>query len=174
MSDLYNRIDSEHSPLQNLMLRLPGFRGYQENSDRRTADRLIRDHIVAALKTQVGALVQAEKTVLNNPGGLAFMSSLHEAQSKLQILIDRINAAAPGYAGFYDAIKIGPVELQKLYDFDAALIDYVDKFKEKIAAVQTAATTKEGLEPAIAALDSLTIEANTAYGQRENVITGVR
>lgn len=173
MSDLYNRIASEHTSLQQLMMRLPGFPGYQQATDRRAADRLMRDHIVHGLKEQLTAFVQAEKNILNSPNGLASMSRLRDVQGKMQMFIDRINAAPPGYAGFYNSVKIGPMELQKLYDFDATLLGYVDQFKMKIDALHTAVTTKEGLDAAIDGLDTLTTEANSAYGQRDNVITGL-
>ncbi len=171
MSDLYNRISTQHDgPLEGLMRRLPGYAGYQQASDRRAADRLLRDHIVGALHDQKNALVQVEKDILNG-GGLAYMSRLKDAASRMQVFIDRLNTAMPGYAGFYDALKIGPTELQALYNFDATMLDYVDKFKTAITALHTAATGKEGIDAAITALDTLTHDANTAYGQRENVIT---
>lgn len=172
MSDLYNRIASQRNngPLEALMRRLPGFKGYEEMTERRAADRMLREHIVAVLKEQLTALNQAEKTLLNN-GGLASMSKVQSAKSKMQVFIDRINTAMPGYAGFYDALKVGPNELQRIYGFDASLVDFEDKFRQKIADLQTAVNTKEGIDAAINALDALTIEANSAYSNRENVLT---
>ncbi len=173
MSDLHNQIASQHTGLDRLIGRLPGFRGYQDATDRRAADRLIREHIGHALHDQYDALMSASKAVLSSPGGLSSMGELGNVQTKMQTFINRVNTAMPGYAGFYDAVKVGPAELQKLYDFDATLLGFVDQFKEKIAALQTAITSKEGLNAAIAALDTLTNEANTAFGARENVIVGI-
>jgi hypothetical protein len=174
MSDLHNRIASQHAGLDRLIGRLPGFRGYQDATDRRAADRMIREHIGRALHDQYDALMNASKAVLNSPNGLALMSRLGEVQTRMMTFINRVNTAMPGYAGFYDALKIGPAELQKLYDFDASLLSFADQFKEKVDALQTAVTTKEGLDAAITALDTLTNEANAAFGARENVITGIR
>ena|SRR5579859_5657228 len=174
MTDLYNHIKADRSPMQRLMANLPGFRGYQESTDRRDADRLIRERVVAGLRTQLTALVAAQKTVLSSSGGLAYMSRLHDVQSQFQVFIDRVNTAMPGYAGFYDAIKIHPDDLQKLYAFDATLVEYIDRFKSAIETVQTAANTNEGLDAAITALQSLVGEASTTFNQRESVITGIK
>ena len=174
MTDLYNQIRADRSPMQRLMAHLPGFHGYQESTDRRAADRLIREHVAAGLRTQLNALVSAQKSVLSGSGGLAYMGKLHEVQSQLQVFIDRVNTAMPGYAGFYDAIKIHPDDLQKLYAFDAALVEYVDRFKSAIETLQTAASSNEGLDAAITALQSLVGEANTTFNQRESAITGIK
>lgn len=174
MSDLLKRIQSQRTtgPLEWIMRKLPGYKGYEDMQERRAADTLLRNHIVALLKGQLTDLVGAEKAILNG-GGLSYMSKMKDAKSKLQVFIDRIATAMPGYSGFYDAVKVGPNELNLLYNFDADLLDFVDKFKEKIDAIKLAATTKEGLDKAIEELDALTLEANNAYTGRANIIARV-
>lgn len=174
MTDLFNKIRADRTPMQRLMAHLPGFHGYQASTDRRAADRMIRDHVVAGLKGQMSALVATQKTILSSPNGLASMSKLHDIQSQFQVFIDRVGAAMPGYAGFYDAIKVHPDDIQKLYTFDAALVEYVDQFKTAIGALQTAATSNEGLDAAVGGLQSLISEANATFNQRESVITGIK
>jgi hypothetical protein len=173
MTDLYRQISGSHSRMQDLMARLPGYRGYQENTDRRAADRIIRDNVANAFKAQLADLIAAQKTLLSAPNGLSYMGKLHDVQSQLQVLIDRVSTAMPGYAGFYDAIKVGPAELEKLYDFDGALLAQADKFKAAIETLNTAIHSSEGLDSAIAALGTTVTEANTAFNQRHNVISGL-
>ncbi len=172
MTDLYQRIVNQRSSFENLMLKVPGYKGYKDASDRRAADRMVRDHIVANLKQQMARMVDVEKKILNS-GGLSQASKTREAKMKFQTFIDRVNTAMPGYAGFYDAQKVGQDELDKIYNFDAALISYADKFKDAVDALDKAAadqTNKEALPNAISALESLGNEANAAYGLRENVL----
>jgi hypothetical protein len=174
MSDLLKKIQNDRTegPLIGIMRRLPGFKGYEDMQERRAADTLLRSHIVALLKGQLTALVAAEKTVLNN-GGLAHMSKMKDAKSKFQVYIDRIGTAMPGYAGFYDAIKVGPQQLQQIYNFDADMLDYVDKFKAAITAVQTAATSNDGLDKAVADFEALSVEANAAFDKRASILTSL-
>ncbi|HVO72359.1 MAG TPA: hypothetical protein VMT24_20060 [Aggregatilineaceae bacterium] len=173
MDDLYTRIVSQRGSTEKLFARLPGFRGYMELNARRQADRMMREHVADQLRQQLNRVATLEKSLLD-AGGLSYMSKTRSAKTKLQTFIDRIATDAPGYSGFYDAVKIGPNDLAVIYAFDQALLDYEDKFKQKLDALQAAATKNEGIEQAIRDLDALTIEANEAYSLRENVLNKIQ
>jgi hypothetical protein len=170
MTDLYQRIVGQRSSLENLMAKIPGYRGYKEASDRRAADRMIREHVVRLLKEQMNRLVSIEKKIISG-GGISHASETRTAKTNFQTFIDRVNTAAPGYSGFYDAKKVGPDELQKLYNFDAALVSYADKFRGQLDALDKAVQAKDDLGSAITALEALAQEANAAFTLRENVLT---
>jgi hypothetical protein len=172
MEDLYTKIVRERGSLERLIARVPGFGGYMEMNARRQADRLLRDHVAALLKTQLNRLTEAEKLLLET-GGLSYMSQTRSAKTKLQTYIDRIATDVPGYSGFFDAVKIGEDDLEVVYAFDEALLDYVEKFSQSIDALYQAASTGEGVQEAIRALDALAVEANQAYTLRDNVLKGI-
>jgi hypothetical protein len=172
MSDLYDRIVSQRGSLERLESRIPGFGGYIDRDARRTADRMVRDHIARALAQRIDRLAQIEKTILDG-GGLQYMSETRGAKSRLQTLHDRVRAAAPGYAGLDDEIKIEEAELDKLYSFDEALARYIDKFDEVLNTLEQAASSNSGVEEAIAACDKLAVEANEAFSLREDVLTNL-
>jgi len=172
MSELYDRITSQPGSLERLIKRIPGFAGYLDKKARRTADRMLRDHIADELSQRIARLNQIENTILNN-GGLSYMSKTSSAKLKLQHFHDLVKTAAPGYSGILEAIKIGPEELDKLYSFDEALIAYADKFDGALNTLAKAASDKSGIDEAIAGLDALTIEANNAFALRDDVLTNL-
>src|SRR5258708_856373 len=172
MTDLYQRIVAQRSSFENLMAKVPGYRGYKEATDRRADDRMIREHVVALLKQQFMRLVDVEKKILP-AGGLAQASVTREAKSSLKNFIDRVNTAMPGYSGFYDAQKVGPEQLEKIYSFDAALLSYADKVRDAITALDAAAADKAALPGAVTQLEAVGTEANAAYALRENVLTEI-
>ncbi len=172
MTDLYQKIVSQRSGLERIVARIPGFRGYKEMTARREADRMIREHIVGLLKEQMQRFIAAEKQMLSK-GGLSAATKTREAKTQFQIFIDRVNTAAPGYAGFYAAQKVGSEELEKLYAFDAALVEYVDHFRTAIEAFDAAARSGEGMETAISNLEMIATEANAAFNMRDNVVTEI-
>ena len=45
MSDLYERVVSQQDALKKLIAKLPGFKGYFIRTDRRSADKLLRESI---------------------------------------------------------------------------------------------------------------------------------
>lgn len=167
--DLYSRIVGERGSLEKLAARVPGFRGYMEKSARRQADRMIREHVADQLTTQLTRLSTIERMILD-AGGLSLMSKTRSAKTKFQTFIDRIATDTPGYSGFFEAMKVDSEDLSVVYAFDMALIEYVDKFKEKLDALEAAAMANEDLDAAIRELDRLTIEANEAYNLRESVL----
>lgn len=170
MSDLYDQIVSQRGSFEQLLARIPGFRGYIDNASRRTADRIIRDYIARLLTQSLNRLAQLERKMLENDG-LLYMSKTNSVKTKLQTYRDRVQAAAPGYSGFMEAIKVEAEELERLYSFDEAQVRYADRFSTALDQLETAITNKEGIEEAIASLDALTIEANEAFSLRENVLT---
>lgn len=172
MSDLYNQIADDRSALEKLLAKIPGFQGYLDRAYRRTADRMLRDHLADQLEQRIRRLSQLEKMLLDN-NGLMFMSETASAKLKLQTYRDRIKAVASGYSTFFEAIEIGEEELQSLYNFDELQMQYVDKFSAALDTLQTAITSQQGVGEAIAALDALTMEANEAFSKRETVLTNL-
>ncbi len=172
MSDLYEQIVSQRGSFERLIARVPGFRGYVDKGARRDADRMVRDYIADQLSQRINRLVQIERKLLDG-GGLSSMSKTNSAKTKLQTYRDRVKAAAPGYSGFGEAVKVGDEELERLYSFDEALIRYIDKFDAALDALDQSVSSGEGVDEAIASLDQLTLEANDAFSLREDVLTNI-
>ena len=172
MSDLYDQIVSQRGGFQNLLARIPGFRGYQDKADRRTADTMLRDHIAAELSKRINRFASIEKSLVDN-GGLAHMSKSRDAKTKLQIYRDRVAAAAPGYSGFFASIKVNEPELEKLYSFDEAQVRYLDRIDEALNNFEQSVNSNEGVPATISALYDLANEANEAFSLREDVLTNI-
>jgi hypothetical protein len=170
--NLFDRIVGQRSSLESLMARVPGYSGYKEMTDRRASDRMIRDNLVNKFKALLTELNSADKKLLL-AGDLSKATLLSGAKQHFQLLVDKISAAMPGYSGFYDAKKVGPDELAKIYAFDAAMLDYVDKIKTAVTAFDTAVTSKEGLDKAVADVEAIVNEALNAYSLRDDVLSGV-
>ncbi len=169
MSDLSDRIVGDRGSLEGLLARIPGFRGYMDKGNRRAADRMVREYLAGQLAAQINRLAQIERQVLDS-GGLSYMSKTNSAKTKLQTYHDRVLAAMPGYAGLDDAVKIQEEELDRLYAFDEAQVRFVDQIKAAVDGLEAAAIANNGLDEAIRALDSATIEANEAFTLRGDVI----
>jgi hypothetical protein len=131
---------------------------------------MIRDHIADLLGQRLNRLTQLENQLLENDG-LSYMSKTNSVKTKLQTYRDRVKAAAPGYSGFMEAVKVGSEELERLYNFDDAQVRYADRLSEGLDTLETAIKNKAGIDEAITNLDQLTREANEAFSLREDVLT---
>jgi hypothetical protein len=172
MSELYDQIVSQRGSFENLLARIPGFRGYIDKAARRTADRMLRDYIANALTQRISRLTQIENKLLDN-GGLSYMSKTNKVKTKMQTFRDRVETAAPGYSGFAEAIKVDAEALERIYSFDEALIRYGEKFDGALNALDQSVAKNEGIDAALAELDSMTTEANEAFTLREDVLTNI-
>lgn len=169
MSDFYQRIMDMQGGLEDLIRRLPGFKGYLEKEDRREADRLLRDHLVRVFEEQLGEFTRLQQRLIDS-GGIMLMEQVQRVDTKLRTFIDRVDTAPRGYAGLFDAIKVREEELARLYAFDNALLAYADRLAELLAGFGQAIEANEGVETAIRALDDWATEVNNVFKQRVEVI----
>jgi hypothetical protein len=173
MSELYEKIVSERGSLGRLVAKVPGFKGYLDKNARRTADRLLRDYIADLLSQRVNRLVSLEKKLLDKDGGLSYMSQTSSLKNKMQMFRDRVKAAAPGYSGFFEAVKVDADELEKLYIFDEMQVVYADQFEEGLNRLAAAIDSGIEINEAISELDARAAEAIEAFSKREHVITNL-
>src|SRR5574342_1290712 len=106
--------------LENLEMKIPGFKGYKEKELRRQSDRLLREMLARQYNDQKARIADAQNAMLSN-GQVAGLSKLESATLKLNLLIDHLKTGATGYAGLFDAVKVKEAELDRLYQFDQSL-----------------------------------------------------
>ena len=175
MSDLnanpiYEKILAEQGSFEKFLDKIPGYKGYKEMQARRDADQILRAYVVKLLKEQMTRFVSIEKKLISS-GGIKFASPSKTAKLNFQTFIDKVATAMPGYSGFFGAIKIQTDELDRIYQFDAALVVYADKYKDAIDVFEKA--DKDAAGAAIAALEALAQEAIGVYNSRDQLLTGL-
>lgn len=170
-SELYERIVSQRGTLEGLIAKIPGFKGYHEKNARRTADRMLREHISSELDRRIKRFEDLEREVLDAPGGLMKMTDTRSAKTKLRIYRDRVHTAAPKYDGMWAQIKIGNKELDEIYAFDEAQVRYINLIDGKLDVLESA-VGKDNFDAALREFVDLVREADDAFDLRDNVITG--
>jgi hypothetical protein len=170
MSNLYDQIVRERGTVRNWMDRIPGLGGYLDKGDRRTADRMIREHLAKELQQRLSRFINMEKQILKT-AGMSAMTDTREAKTKFQTYIDKVKAAPPGYSGFFAAIDVDDMAMERLYAFDEAQIRYVDRMDAALNDLETAIEKDEAIQPAVQAIYNLAQEAMEAFSLREDVLT---
>ena len=169
MTDYQSQIEDQRGKIKELLLKVPGFKGYIELEDRRTADKLLRDAVAESYQEQLDRLT-AVQTEFVDRGDLAYVDDLEAVVVKLRTFIDRISHATYGYSSFFSAIKIDAEKLDKIYDYDQALLNGTESLS---AALESLETTKdpEQLKELIKDLKKQAQDIVTKADQRKNVIT---
>jgi hypothetical protein len=169
--DLTEKIQASQNKFEQLVSRLPGYSGYKAKEQRREADELLRLQVARRYEEQHRRLGSVQYN-LSSQGRLDAMMSLERAGSKLQLLIDRLRSASYGYAGWFDAIKVDEEALDRLYDFDRAMLDGVDEIAALLDRAEDAAQSPEYSAGAAAELTAAIERLNNTFSQRQDAIIG--
>lgn len=171
MVDFFRRITEEQGALEDIARKIPGFKGYFEKQDRRAADRLLREHLVRVFSELLAEFGRLQNEMVN-AGGLRYMERAQTVDAKLRTFIDRIEGAAQGYAGLFDAIKVREEALARLYAFDNALLAYQEQFSEGLRRLEEALGSGE-VDGVLRQLDAVITEANDTFKRRVEAMQGV-
>ncbi len=168
VGDLRKRIESARNKVEEMVKDIPGYKGYKDKEVRREADKLLRLQVARRFEEQRRRLNNIQ-VQLTNAGRLGVLVTLDRALMRLQLLIDRLKTASYGYAGLFDAVKVREAELDALYNYDAALMDHVDKVKALIDGIAAAKKDEDVAKAGNALLEALE-EVNETFSKRQDVI----
>jgi hypothetical protein len=171
MADFYQKITEMQGSIEDLIRKVPGFKGYFEKEDRREADHLLRKHISRRFEELLTEFTRVEQEMISK-SGLQYMERVQNIDTKLRTFIDRIDTAARGYGGLFDAVKVNETGLAKLYAFDNALLTYQDQFAQGVQQLEAAGT--DGIDSVLTQLDKVITEANNTFMRRSEAISGLQ
>ena len=165
-----DKITDEMSGFEKLLAKIPGYKGYKEKELRREADKMLRDHIanrMRTVKTQLDGLQQD----LISSAKFDLLDETGSAATQIQTFIDRVRTAAYGYGGLFSADRVKEDDLDRVYEFDTALVSYADRIEGAIARAREGLETEE-LKSLILMIRDLAREANAVFDERKDVLAG--
>lgn len=125
MSEELERARERRNVLERLGSKIPGFSGYLEREMRRDVDKLQRDWLADQVDRARFA-INGKIREWSREGRLEHLDRASSIEKSLDRLANRIRHADYGSSGFFDAVKIGRAELDRIYEFDLALSDTVE------------------------------------------------
>lgn len=169
MTDFQGQIEDGRGKLKELLLKIPGFKGYIAMEDRRTADKMVRDVVADRYQEQLDQLTGI-MTEFVDRGDIEYMDKLEGVAVKIRTFVDKIRHAVYGYSGFFDAIKVDEAKLEKLYGYDQSLLDGIDTISETMKSLASAVETDQ-IKSLIASLTQQAADMVTKADQRVEEIT---
>lgn len=166
MSDLTDRIRGDESPMQRILDWVPGFKGYRDQQQRREGDRLVRDHLVSLLSESHDKVRKATGD-LAKQAKLKHMSALDSISKRIEKLTDLIRYADAGYSGWFAAVKIKEDELDRLYEYDVSLTQFIGDVQAAVEEVMSA--SEDDLADAVGKVDDSLDELEHMVKNREKV-----
>ncbi len=149
MPDIRERIEEDRGILKKIQTHIPGFRGYRRKEDIRDADRMLRAQLADRLGLQRRGLEECRGILVQSYGSkeLELLGGLINQFKKVE---GEVLHAETGYSGIAADIQIKEEELDRLYEFDANMLDHVasiaasiDSLKNSLMAADEATSFKD-------------------------------
>jgi len=172
MPDIRDRVEQDRGLLKKIQLVIPGYAGYRRREDIRAADNLLRIQLANQLKGVRGDLEDIRDGMAMD-GKVQGLQSIGNAIFTIEGLEAKIRHAEGGYSGLSATIRIEETELDRLYEYDYAMIESLDKAAAVVPMIRDASDPKrfeaavKGLREAIAGFES-------AWKTRTNAVTGIQ
>ena len=159
--------------LERLGERIPGYGGYVSKERRRDADKLHRDHLADRLRATKQPLNDVMRE-LSSGGRLFEVGPVDRVLKKIDQIENRVRFASYGYAGFFDAVKIQEPQLDRIYQFDLALVEKVEQLERLARELAQKSSTADGLKAAAAELEGAADDLNRTFDERYRAIENFR
>lgn len=167
MNDGMEQARGQRNLLERLVDMIPGFRNFQEIETRREVDKIQRDWLADRVD-RVRNELQGRIRDWSRSGNLANLDLASSLEKLLDRLANRIRHADYGYTGVFDVVKIRSAELERLYQFDLALIGQVDDLQRRVEALP-----KTAAEPELRSVLEATEDADRAFDERASIFEAV-
>ncbi len=124
---------SERNFLVKLADKIPGVKGYRDREARRETDRRLREYLARRLDEGRAGLDAVRRAAVSSKD-LGPLDAVGRLDRSLQKTAASLRYADAGYSGFFDQVKIGEAELDRLYAYDEALLAEVHGIAEALRA----------------------------------------
>lgn len=141
---------------EELVRRIPGFRGYFAANERQQSDRQEREYLVQRLQEAKRGLTAAASRLVDQ-GKLDLLPRIERVGNALDRIIGRIRGSVQRH-GWFASDEAAADRLDALYDHDLALSQLVEQFEAAVGQLpddaQKLSTALADLEEKLQAIDA--------------------
>lgn len=170
MTNGYEGAKGQRNWLERLGSKIPGFRGFQDRELRRDVDKLQRDHLSSEL-TRIKGVLRERARGYTDAGRIAALGGFDRLDRSIDGLSQTVRFADYGATGFFDPVKIGEPELERLYQFDLSLLDDLLQLEAEVGNIPPPGDTDPA--PALDRVLQLVRALDEKWRGRDNVISNV-
>src|SRR5436309_3604276 len=172
MPDIRDRVEQDRGLLKKIQLVIPGYAGYRRREDIRAADNLLRIQLANQLKGVRGDLEDIRDQWAMD-GKIQDLQGIGNVIFTLEGLEAKVRHAEGGYSGLSATIQIKETELDRLYEYDYAMLESLDKAASVVPMVREASDPKS-LDAALKACREAIAAFETAWKTRTLAVTGIQ
>ncbi len=144
MPDLRERVEEDRGLLKRIQLHVPGFAGYRRREDLRQAENMLRIQMANGLKSARETTEEARELMVEE-NHYEELDRVGRVINRFRTLEGRVRHAEGGYSGISPAIRIEDAEINRLYEYDASLLDDASALAKETGELKVAAGEGKGL-----------------------------
>jgi len=137
--DIRDRVEDDRGLIKKIQLIIPGYRGYRQREDIRIADSMLRNQVADQLKNSVILPLENVRAEASKEMELGLMDDIAATLSKAQMMEQKVRHAEQGYSGISAGVRILQDELNRIYEYDLALLENIAALANEAAGAQSAA-----------------------------------
>jgi len=172
MPDIRDRVEQDRGLLKKIQLMIPGYSGYRRREDIRAADNLLRIQISNQMKGVRGELEDIRDAMAMD-GKVQGLQTIGNAIFTIEGLEAKVRHAEGGYSGISATIQIKETELDRLYEYDYAMLESLDQAGGLVTPIRDASDPK-AFEGAVKSLMKAINSFENAWKSRTNAVTGIQ
>ena len=172
MPDIRDRVEQDRGLLKKIQLVIPGYAGYRRREDIRAADNLLRIQLANQLKGVRGDLEDIRDGMAMD-GKVQGLQTIGNAIFTIEGLEAKVRHAEGGYSGLSATIQIKETELDRLYEYDYAMLESLYQAAGSLQGIRDAGDPK-GFDGAVKSLMKSVAAFETAWKSRTNAVTGIQ
>jgi len=172
MTDLRQYVEENRGLLKKIELAIPGFRGYRIREDLRAADNILRCYIADQIEAEIKKPIEGVGEKLTRAFEIDSIRDVKDCINQIKGLEAKIRYAEHGYSGISPQFRIEENELNKIYEFDLALIDQVKNLQMLIHSLDTYILDNKmnDLKSALNEIQKQATNLDNAFSQRQSFI----
>lgn len=143
MDNLREKILDGENILEKLMRKIPGFEGYKNREQSRTADQIQRTFMAKSITEHKGRLADVGQEMMRS-GNIMLIGEVDRVSKIIDKVIDKIQHAEYGYSSLFSAAKIDTEQLDNLYEYDLGMLSNIEAISEAIDAMENSLDMDEG------------------------------
>lgn len=172
MSDLQtqlNAVKANESWLEKIKRYIPGYDGYVNKDNARELDTMVRNRLASQLE---GNKTRLKNTIsnLSKNGRLFETQDIDKIDKKNENAIAQFKSAARGYSGAFDVVKIKEDKLNRLYEFDNALLSDVENICAAFTSLENNSAANLDVSPDVAKVSDALDDLLRKFQERENLL----
>ncbi|HUL39959.1 MAG TPA: hypothetical protein VLU38_06690 [Methanomassiliicoccales archaeon] len=172
MADIRKRVEEDRGLLKTIQMFVPGFRGYRIREDLRDSDRMLRAQMAKQLALQRRGLEDCRSLVKDYTSPQ--LDSIGRLINNYKKVEGAVQHAEVGYSGISADLQVKEGELNKLYEYDAGMINDINSMSWGVERLRAAleAESKGEADIEVKAIKSSLNAFEDKFGKREMAITG--